>query len=195
MNPRLHSSPRVLLWQLSVPILSSDWEVSTTIFTALFCAVLTIILCYPDVEFLSFRPGNLPPSESTLLIQIDTKGISKADFAELIAFCSSCKTYMTRRSVVSHKRCGYRAHPAHEESPTKTLLRLLVTSGDHTGGISEAQFCALFSRCPHCFLFMTWDAARFHDCIFDAVENWGASDLEEESHSQFGSGRDSSPIQ
>lgn len=174
---------------------NSVFRLGGKIFTTLFCAVLTTVPCYPDVEFLSFTPENLSQSESSLLIQIDTKGISKADFAELIAFCSSCKTYMTRRSVVSHKRCGYRAHPAYEESPTKTLLRLLVTSGDHTGGLSEAQFCALFSRCPHCFLFMTWDAARFHDCIFDASENWGASDFEEESQSQLGSGRNSSPIQ
>lgn len=96
---------------------------------------------------------------------------------------------MTRRSAAFHRGCGP-THPGHghgsgyhprgesrTESVTKTLLRLL-TCGDPAGGVSETQFCSLFSMCPHCLVFMTWDAARFHTC-FEEEETWGTSDSDE----------------
>lgn len=77
---------------------------------------------------------------------------------------------MTRRSAAFHRGCHRNRgskHQAHGfrmiESATKTLLRLL-TCGDPAGGVSETQFCSLFSMCPRCLIFMTWDAARFHVC-------------------------------
>lgn len=149
-----------------------------------------IIPAYLDVDFTRFTPTDaIPVSETKLLIRIDTKGISKAQFAELIAFCSICHTYMTRRSAAFH-RGG--CHPSHggfnhphgsnsTESATKTLLRLL-TCGNPAGGVSETRFCSLFSMCPRCLIFMTWDAARFHEC-FEGEENLeaSASDHDEES--------------
>lgn len=57
-----------------------------------------------------------------------------------------------------------------------------MTGGDPAGGLSEARFCSLFFKCPECFDFMTWDVARYHDCGFDAVKNWGASDWESDGY-------------
>lgn len=103
---------------------------------------------------------------------------------------------MTRRSAAFHRGCAPN-HPGHgnssyhprgesrTESVTKTLLRLL-TCGDPTGGVSETQFCSLFSMCPRCLVFMTWDAARFHNCFEEEdLENWGASDSGESEELQL----------
>lgn len=118
-------------------------------------------------------------------MRIDTKGIPRVRFAELISFCSVCRTYMTKRSALYHGWCdgsrssqnSRRAIAAKQESATKTLLRLLTS--DPAGGVPEALFCSLFSTCPDCHFFMTWDASRFHDC-FDSLHaevNSGESDL------------------
>lgn len=96
---------------------------------------------------------------------------------------------MTKRSAAFHRGCQG-PNPAGtsntaSESPTKTLLRLL-TYGNSVGGLPRDQFRSLFSTCPRCLLFMTWDAARFHDCSdpFDKEENWGTSDFEEEEEEE-----------
>lgn len=108
-------------------------------------------------------------------MKIDTHGISKAEFAELISFCDICRTYMTKRSIVYHRNCchGPKAQSAAQagvvasETVTKRLMRLLA-SGDPAGGLSEAQFCSLFFKCPDCFFFMTLGLARYHDCMAEA---------------------------
>lgn len=150
------------------------------------CCVLKVLL-YPDIDFGSFTPTNAyaPESESNLLVQIDTKGISKAQFEDLIAFCSVCHMYMTRRSAPFHRGCQVGGSDSinsesesYNECATQTLLRLL-TCGDPMGGLSEAQFCSLFSVCPRCIVFMTQDAARFHDCSEPLGKDSDVSDFEE----------------
>lgn len=135
---------------------------------------------------------SLPETESKILRQIDTTGISQAQFFELIAFCSKCRTYMTKMSIVFHRQChGPRvttrgrllAESSQTESPTKTLLRLIAYVAEPLVGISETKFCSLFSKCPRCSTYMTWDAARHHSCLFDEM----AMDLDDEEYSGWGS--------
>lgn len=84
---------------------------------------------------------------------------------------------MTQRSSIYHRNCltvlqTRAAAQANipgfaSESGTKRLLRLL-TCGDPIGGLTEAQFCSLFSRCSYCLRFMTWEVSEDHDCLVDA---------------------------
>lgn len=154
-------------------------------------AIMSYSLASPndisDINFDSYDPApNSPPDvESAVIIKLDTNGITMAQFADLISVCAICRTYMTKRSFVSHAHCssngartrgtqglGIRWHDtpsgASAQDATRVVLRLLAY-GDPRGGIPETTFYSLFSKCPHCFLFMTWDAARYHDCLFDEM--------------------------
>jgi hypothetical protein len=109
-------------------------------------------------------------SEGELLSRLDSVGLPKAQLAELVAMCSLCGIFMTQRSMARHRHCDGVARRGAGKGKKKANFEImkLACYGEADTGLSEVEFLGALARCPHCLLFMTWHAAEFHDCIFEA---------------------------
>lgn len=117
-----------------------------------------------DLQFGTFDPLAIPPSEFVLLMQLDAfmePGVSPAQFQTLFAQCARCHICIPRHKLSQH-HCGNATFqlPDNPIDDRKWLLHSL-----RSDGLPVARFEAVFVHCGFCDRIMTVMAMNYHECI------------------------------